>query len=104
MTVSLSANAQSRGEVAAKTKLVFEVNGRVVETDSPKEITLTETTSMLARASYQGKGGIGIPVHIYHYNSLNGDIYHAGEGMLYYSPGTTLGDIIDFILSIWHYL
>ncbi|MFP5439245.1 MAG: hypothetical protein ACLGH8_15810 [Bacteroidia bacterium] len=103
LTVGLAANAQTK-DVPVKTKLAFEVGGKLVETLSPREVTIKETTTMLATASYQGRGGIGIPVHIYHYNSLNGDFYHAGEGMLYCSPRATLGDIIDFILAIWDYL
>lgn len=99
IAVSFSAKAQN------VTKFVFDVgNGKTVESVSPKPVTRAETERVLTTASYRGSDARHFPVHVYYYNPRTGGYDYQYSGDLGYSPGTTLGDIIDFLLSIWHLL
>jgi len=91
--------------VKAQAKLEFKLeNGKTVETISPKELTPVEVKQVLNNANYTGRDARYIPVHVYYFNHHTGFYDYQYSGELGYPPGSTLGDIIDFILSIWDYL
>lgn len=100
-SISLTAHAQR--ETRVETKFVFEVSGKPVEVTSPVAVTPTETQNVL-RAANSSRPGVSIPVHVYYYNHYTGGWDYQYSGTLNVSGFATLGDIIDFLLDIWHLL